>query len=266
MASILFLGTGGGRYSIISQRRYSGGMWIDCGPKIVVDPGPGSLIRALQFGKEPTKLDAVFVSHNHIDHYNDAELMVEAMTGGMKKRRGVLVLNKRAAGYVSDYHKGLVDVIVPDAGETFDIAGVGVQALPTENHDEGIGFRFATNLGALTYSSDTAYSERLISYYKDSRLLVLNTMFPASKEMAVHLNTKSAAKVIEEAAPELAVLQHFGITMLNANPEKEAEWVQKKTGVPTIAARDGMTIELADLSVRGPGGEKEERQLKLGTF
>jgi len=266
MASITFLGTGGGRFAILNQRRYSGGMWLELGANMVLDPGPGSLIRALQFKKEPTKLDAVLVSHNHIDHYNDAELMVEAMTGGMKKRRGVLVLNKKAADYISGYHKGLVDVIVPDAGEKFRINDLEVQAVPTEKHDEGIGFRFSTAQGTLAYTSDTAYSERLIPYYKDSRILILNTMFPKSKEIEVHLNTRTAAEAIEKARPDLAVLQHFGITMLNANPDKEAAWAAEKAKVATIAAHDGMSIDLKDLSVKKAGSGKDEKQLKLGGF
>jgi hypothetical protein len=31
--------------------------------------------------------------------------------------------------------------------------------------------------------------------------------------------------------------------MLKANPFKEAKWIEKQTGVKTIAASDGMTID-----------------------
>ena len=56
--SITFLGTGGGRFVILSQRRYSGGLWLDFdGTQILLDPGPGALIRALQFHKDVSKLE-----------------------------------------------------------------------------------------------------------------------------------------------------------------------------------------------------------------
>ena len=79
---ITFLGTGGGRFSAISQRRMTGGFRIDNlnGKNYHVDPGPGALVRTYQFGFDPRNLDGVFVSHAHTDHYNDAEILIEAMT------------------------------------------------------------------------------------------------------------------------------------------------------------------------------------------
>ena len=48
---ITFLGTGGGRFSAISQRRMTGGFRIDNlnGKNYHVDPGPGALVRTYQF-------------------------------------------------------------------------------------------------------------------------------------------------------------------------------------------------------------------------
>ncbi|MBP9967914.1 MAG: MBL fold metallo-hydrolase, partial [Methanobrevibacter sp.] len=88
---ITFLGTGGGRFSAISQRRMTGGFRIDNlnGKNYHVDPGPGALVRTYQFGFDPRNLDGVFVSHAHTDHYNDAEILIEAMTRGMTKEYGV---------------------------------------------------------------------------------------------------------------------------------------------------------------------------------
>ena len=49
---ITFLGSGGGRFSAISQRRMTGGFRIDNlgGKNYHVDPGPGALVRTYQFG------------------------------------------------------------------------------------------------------------------------------------------------------------------------------------------------------------------------
>lgn len=259
MHSITFLGTGGGRFVLLSQRRFSGGLWLDLESKLILDPGPGALIRALQFKKDIGGLDAVLVSHKHLDHYNDAELMVESMTHGMKKNRGCLVINRDALDYISDYHKS-VKLLVPDAGDRFRINDLKIQAIPTYNHADGIAFKFFSEEGTVTCTSDTEYSEELIDYYKNSKILVLNTIFPASKEIKTHLNTKTAARIVEKARPELAVIQHFGLSMLNAGPEKEAKWIEDETGIKTIAARDGMSIDLdlTDTVIKG--------QVKLGEF
>lgn len=257
MHQITFLGTGGGRFVILTQRRYSGGIWLEFGKhQIILDPGPGALIRALQFKKKPSKLEAIFVSHHHLDHYNDAEVLIEAMTSGMKKKRGFLVTTKETLSYISKYHQEAVKILTPQPGEFFQLGGLKVKALPTFNHANALGFKFFTQKGIVTYTSDTAFSEELLGYYKNSKVLILNTIFPHNKEIATHLNTEKAIKIIQKVKPETAIITHFGMTMLNANPEKEAEVIERETGVKTIAARDGMTFNLDEgrnkqLTLRG---------------
>ena len=72
---LTFLGSGGGRFSAISQRRMTGGFRIDNlgGKNYHIDPGPGALVRTYQFGFDPRNLSGVIVTHSHTYHYNDAE-------------------------------------------------------------------------------------------------------------------------------------------------------------------------------------------------
>jgi phosphoribosyl 1,2-cyclic phosphodiesterase len=76
------------------------------------------------------------------------------------------------------------------------------------------------------------------------------------------MTTNDATKIIEEAKPEMAALTHFGMQMIFRGPEKEARLVQEKTGVPTIAAQDGMHIAIADkITV-----QMHKKQRKLNEF
>jgi len=263
MASITFLGTGGGRFVVLNQRRYSGGVFLDLESKISLDPGPGALIRALQFKKDPQKLDAILVSHHHIDHYNDAEILVEAMTRGMRTKRGSLVLNKGALEYISSYHKSFVELIIAEPKKKFMIGELEIECLPTANHEDAVGFRFNSLHGTIVCSSDTAYSKDLIENYKGAKVLILNTIVPSGKEIATHLNTRTAALIVKEVKPELAITQHFGMTMLNSDPAREAKMIEDETGVRTIAARDGMEIDLDTLSESMPA---KVRQSHLGSY
>ena len=244
MSSITFLGTGGGRYVILSQRRYSGGIWFDLESTLLLDPGPGSLIRALQFKKDPGKLDAILVSHNHLDHYNDAELMIESMTCGLKMKRGILVTNEETQDYISNYHQSAIaEVIIPEPYEEFEINNLRVQALPTYNHANGLGFKFFTKKGTIVYASDTGYSEKIIKDYT-ADILILNVILPGNRKIGSHLCTEDALNVVRKVKPKLAVIQHFGMQMLNANPEIEAKRIENESGIRTIAARDGMNLDL----------------------
>jgi phosphoribosyl 1,2-cyclic phosphodiesterase len=51
-----------------------------------------------------------------------------------------------------------------------------------------------------------------------------------------------AARLIEEIHPKRAILTHFGLQVLKANPELQAKSISERTGVDVMAARDGMSV------------------------
>src|SRR3990167_8899741 len=92
---IKFLGTAGARFVTIKQMRASGGIWISYeGTNVLIDPGPGSLVRCLDTAPklDPSTLNAIILTHKHIDHSNDINIMIEAMTSGGTKKKGVVFL------------------------------------------------------------------------------------------------------------------------------------------------------------------------------
>src|SRR4030042_1342007 len=94
---ITFLGTGGARFVTITQVRATGGWILElAGEMIHVDPGPGALVRAKQYGVNLQKLTGIVLSHVHPDHIADATLVLEAMTHGALKRKGVVLANEIA--------------------------------------------------------------------------------------------------------------------------------------------------------------------------
>ena len=97
MNKIKFLGTAGGRFVVTRQVRKSGGIWISLDDtNLLIDPGPGSLIRCLssQPKLNPKNLDGIVISHKHLDHTNDVNIMIEAMTNGGWDKKGVLFAPK----------------------------------------------------------------------------------------------------------------------------------------------------------------------------
>ena len=101
MAFIKFLGTAGARFVMIGQLRSSGGIWVSSKEtNVLIDPGPGSIVRccAARPKLNPTKLDAIILTHKHLDHSNDINVMIEAMTEGGFKKRGVVFCPSDALG------------------------------------------------------------------------------------------------------------------------------------------------------------------------
>lgn len=254
---IILLGTGGGRFATITQKRRTAGIRIiGNGLNLHLDPGPGALVHSINEGLDLQKLNAVFVSHSHPDHYADAEILIEAMTRGMTRKRGVLAAarsvlsgNDMCESSISKYHQQMPEErIEAMSNMKFEVGNFNVLVTEARHTDpDTVGFRFETlEFGDFAYTSDTEYFEGIGKYYEGVRLLMLCVMRPAGKPWKGHMTTNDAIKIIEETHPKQAVLTHFGMQMIFKGPAKEAKLIEEKTGVPTVAAVDGMLIAFGE--------------------
>jgi len=254
---IIFLGTGGGRFATITQKRRTAGIRIINGSlNLHLDPGPGALVYSISEGLDPQKLNAVFVSHCHPDHYTDAEILIEAMTRGMTRKHGVLAAAKSVLSgsdvcepSISKYHQQMLEQKIEAVPKIrFKVGTVNVSVTEARHTDpDAVGFRFETSeFGDFAYTSDTEYFEGIGKYYEGVRLLMLCVMRPAGKPWKGHMTTNDALKIVEDARPEQVVLTHLGMQMIFQGPSKEAKLIEDKTGVPTVAAVDGMRVNFGE--------------------
>ena len=127
--TITFLGTGGARFMMINQLLASGGLWLNLGgTEILVDPGPGCIVQATKRKLKAEKLSAIILSHRHLDHSADVNIMVEAMTQGGHKRHGRLLAPADALetepvifSYLKNYLEG---VEVLQEGKSYSIGDI----------------------------------------------------------------------------------------------------------------------------------------------
>jgi ribonuclease BN (tRNA processing enzyme) len=248
---IIFLGTGGDEAVVGKQIRASGGIVIqleDC--QFHIDPGPGALVRAAQLGVNPRENTAVLVSHAHINHCNDLNAVISAMTHNGLDKKGVLITSNLVVNgdenewpYLTKYHQGLVErVIVVKPGQKVGVEDFEIHALATNHNIENIGFKFFTPQFVLTYTSDTGYSQELLMQYGKSDIVVLNVQNPSGVKNKYQLSSDDAVKIIKKAKPRLAIITHFGNKMISVDPLYEAREIQKQTGVQILAARDGLVV------------------------
>ena len=250
--TITFLGTAGARFVVASQFLASGGAWLSLGDtQILFDPGPGCLVQAAKRKFDSTKLDAIILSHRHLDHSGDINIMIEAMTDGGTKKRGTLFVPADALkqdpvifSYLQPYPQ---NIQILTEGGSYVVNDVSFKTPIRHMHPvETYGFIFQTPRHTFSWITDTRYFEDLTSHYKGD-LLIINVVRLNPGAPIDHLALPEARSIIEKLKPKIAILTHFGMTMWRAKPWELAKQLAEETGISVIAARDGLKFDLAQL-------------------
>lgn len=247
---IKFLGTAGARFVMIKQLRSSGGIWVSHkGTNILIDPGPGSIARCASSRPklDPTRLDAVILTHRHLDHANDVNVMIEAMTEGGFKKRGVLFCPEDAINedpVVLKHARGLIERIeLLEAGKYYRVDNFEFQSSMKHMHSVSTyGLKFNIQDTSVSLLTDTRYFRGLEEFYKTNILIVCVVLLDPRPEVD-HLCLMDVENLIRDIKPRKAILTHFGMSMLKAGPQVQAKQLSDKLGVEVLAAYDGMTIE-----------------------
>ena len=92
MYRIIFLGTAGGNEAVLKQMRSSGGILLNLGSyQAHLDPGPGALSKLVEFGINPRDTNIILTSHNHLEHCNDINALIDSMTyAGLDNRESYI--------------------------------------------------------------------------------------------------------------------------------------------------------------------------------
>lgn len=254
MTRLVFLGTAGSSAVASRQLRSSGGIIFQIDDlQFHLDPGPGALHKAKEYGVNLQHTTAVLVSHHHLNHCNDLNMVIEAMAHGGLDRRGVILASKSVVqegehGFpvLTKYHQSLVERVIPlEKKHKVGVELIEINAFGAEHTDSSaLGFKFFCPKLTISYTGDTALTDQLLEDLAGSDVLILNVPYPGNKGTGLNLDTFSTIKIISQVRPKMAVMTHFGLEMLKADPVNEAREVQRITGVQTIAATDGLSISL----------------------
>jgi len=250
--TITFLGTAGARFVVIRQFLASGGAWLNLGnTQILFDPGPGSLVQVAKRRFDARKLDAIILSHKHLDHSGDINVMIEAMTDGGTKKRGTVFAPGDALdqdpvilSYLRSYPQSIQ---VLTEGGCYKVNDVSFRTPVRHKHPvETYGFIFQTLRHTFSWITDTRYFDDLAHHYEGD-LLVINVLRLNPGAPLDHLCLLEAKSIIERLRPKVAILTHFGMTLWRAKPWELAEKLTQETGITVIAASDGLKFDLGQL-------------------
>ena len=277
MMKLFFLGTGGGRISLAKQFRSTAGFLITGSKRVYVDPGVGTVNQANRFRINLDSIDFIYISHPHLDHANDAELLVEVMTHATLMKRGAIVADhlslegsslferilasitrplskvlpqlfkkiRIANPAVSEYHKNLVKSVYEiSPGKELQIEGLKFIGTNTKHDDPAVGFVLELDGKRIGYTADTEYFEGMAEEYKNCDAIVINMLRATKPDFAGHFYADTVTQFLKEAKPKKAFITRFGGQFFKLNPSIITKKIQDDSGVETIATRDGMSAEI----------------------
>lgn len=238
------MGTAGARFMVAKQIAASGGLLIEeDGTRVAFDPGPGAVVQYAKRKIDLARLSAIVLSHRHLDHASDVNVMVEAMTEGGFHNRGELYCPADALDddpVVLQYLRGFPTKIVRLEPETTYRAGA-LEFTTSPRHIHGVetyGFRFGDRLGWVT---DSGWYDGIAEDHR-AAVMIIHLVLMERRPLP-HLCYEDVERIIRDAKPDLAVITHFGMGVWRARPWELAEQLTERTGVQVKSARDGMTLE-----------------------
>ena len=248
-SKILFLGTGGGRHTTSTQLRQTGGIVVQIEDSLLwIDPGPGALVYGCKHKIDMQNISHIFISHEHIDHASDINVLIDSMTLGGVRKKGTIICSKTLfhSDVIKNYHKNCVETVKFIEDKTsYSLSDFRIDTFSLKHTIPCYGFKLDTDYYSLGYIADTAYSNKISKDYENCNIIIANITIPNDLKAKGHINTEDLIKIISNMKhkPKLIVITHFDKTMLEADPITQTRKIQQKTGVETLAAQDGMVID-----------------------
>ncbi len=251
---LIVLGSG---TSVPHPDRASSAHWVETSAgSVLLDISADAAHRMAQEQLDWPNLDAIWVSHFHLDHLGGLPTFLFGSKWAPQTQSRTKPLRifgpaglERILRAISESNQyPLFDqpfpmqiIEVPSATRFDILPGVTADTFSTPHTDESLAVRLIDQGSkTLVYTSDTGFSENLAAFANGADLLLMECSFRRNKPVEKHLELADAMKLAQMSSPRKVVLAHLYPEWDGIDLETEARqlWAGE-----TIAAVDGLRLE-----------------------
>jgi ribonuclease BN (tRNA processing enzyme) len=201
-------------------RACSGYLFRADGTQVLVDCGNGSSAN-LQRITSPEKLDAILISHRHVDHCVDLIGMYYALRFHPEGHRDIdLYAAPEVVGVLTgllsrdsalEFHE-VFNVHEVTGGDVFEVGPMRVELADAVHPVPTVSARISSEGRSVVYSSDTAGSDDLVELARDCDLFLCEATWQGDTRgypPGMHLTAREAGRLARRAEPKRLVLTHI---------------------------------------------------------
>ncbi len=219
---------------------------------MVLDFGNGCMSNLLKY-VDFTELDALVISHLHIDHFADLYPLFYALRyhpgrpWGLplwQPAGGLELLGRILGEDAREYLPRVFDARDLAAGEEMELGGMRLRAFPAAHNVEAYSVRIEGDGWCLAYSGDTAAHPGLVEAARGADLFVCEATMPRGYEEEAshgHLTAPQAGEAARQAGVGKLMLTHIW-------PTFDRNLLARQAGEafegPVTLAREGLLVEL----------------------
>jgi ribonuclease BN (tRNA processing enzyme) len=203
---------------------------LDTGTKkILIDCGPGTLVKLAQAGVDIKEIDYVFLTHLHPDHSSDIfplfmnYRLSDTFTPGVITKFPVFFGPEGLYTYFVDYSRlcelqaveNWDKIQMKDYEPNMKFDDLVVKTFKVEHKAFGFdvkayALRFEVENKVIVFSGDSAKCKGIQDACKDADLCVCDTSFASDQAVNnVHMNTTEIAEISQNGNVKKLVLDHF---------------------------------------------------------